>query len=223
MKQVRFEDMILFEDQDYIVINKPPFIATLEDRTPHSTNILKLARAYDPEAQVAHRLDKETSGALAIARNAEAYRHLAMQFEAREVTKLYHAVVWGLHNYEGIAVDRNLFTTGKGTVKISPDGKPALTYFRTLATYRQHSLLECKPITGRMHQIRVHLGYIQAPIVGDELYGGKNIFRSELKRKFNLKKLTEEQPLIKRFALHAAELSFTLPGGQPVQNKSTLP
>ena len=80
MKQPSFQDLIIFENDDYIVINKPPFLSTLDDRTAHSQNILRLAKAYDPEAQVAHRLDKETSGALAIARNPEAYRHLAMQF-----------------------------------------------------------------------------------------------------------------------------------------------
>ena len=76
MKIPAFKDLILFENNDYIVINKPPFLATLEDRALFSSNILKLAKEYDPDAQVGHRLDKETSGALAIARNPEAYTHL---------------------------------------------------------------------------------------------------------------------------------------------------
>ena len=148
MKQPSFQDLIIFENDDYFVINKPPPLSTLDDRTANSQNILRLAKAHDPEAQVAHRLDKETSGALAIARNPEAYRHLAMQFEAREVDKIYHAVTWGLHQYDGIAVNRNLLASAKGVVKIDRDGKPALTYFRTLQTYRQHTLMECKPVTG---------------------------------------------------------------------------
>ena len=76
MKQPSFQDLIIFENDDYFVINKPPHLSTLDDRTANSQNILRLAKAHDPEAQVAHRLDKETSGALAIARNPEAYRHL---------------------------------------------------------------------------------------------------------------------------------------------------
>ncbi|RYF87927.1 MAG: RNA pseudouridine synthase, partial [Chitinophagaceae bacterium] len=160
MKIPDFKDLILFENSDYIVINKPPYLATLEDRTLFSSNILRLAKEYDPDAQVGHRLDKETSGALAIARNPEAYRHLAMQFEAREVDKIYHAVVWGLHDYDGIAVDRNLLTNAKGIVKVDRTGKSALTFFRTIASYRHHTLMECKPVTGRMHQIRVHLAYV---------------------------------------------------------------
>ena len=134
MKLPSFQDLILFENDDFFVINKPPFLATLEDRAAPNQNILRLAKDFDPEAQVAHRLDKETSGALAIARNPEAYRHLAMQFEAREVDKIYHAVTWGLHQYEGIAVNRNLAVSAKGMVKIDRDGKPALTYFRTIQT-----------------------------------------------------------------------------------------
>ncbi len=88
--KLNLRDLILFEDDDFIVINKPPFIATLEDRVD-SVNILTLAREAEPDPQVCHRLDKDTSGVLAIARNPEAYRHLSMQFENREVKKTYHA------------------------------------------------------------------------------------------------------------------------------------
>lgn len=94
--KINFKDLILFEDNDFILINKPPFISTLEDRN-ESTTIISLAREAEPDPQVCHRLDKDTSGVLAIARNPEAYRHLSMQFENREVTKTYHAVADGIH------------------------------------------------------------------------------------------------------------------------------
>ena len=223
MKNLHFPDLILFENEDYIVINKPPFIATLDERSMTAPNILRLAREYDPNAQVGHRLDKETSGALAIARNPQAYRHLAMQFEAREVYKTYHAVVWGLHKFEDRLVDRNILSTPKGVAKITREGKPAQTYFNTLQSYRLHTLVGCEPVTGRLHQIRVHLASLGASIVADSLYGGKDLYLSELKRKFNLKKDTEEQPLIKRFALHAAELGFKLLNDEPVLVKAPYP
>ena len=92
-------DMILFEDNDYILVNKPPFLSTLEDRHGRP-NLLGLAREYVAAAQVCHRLDKDTSGVLAIAKNPEAYRHLNMQFEHRQVGKVYHAVVDGIHNFK---------------------------------------------------------------------------------------------------------------------------
>jgi 23S rRNA pseudouridine955/2504/2580 synthase len=72
-----------------------------------------------------------------------------------------------------------------------------------------HTLVACTPVTGRMHQIRLHIAYLGAPITGDELYGGKPFFLSHVKKKFNLKKETEEEPLIKRMALHAFSLQFT--------------
>src|SRR5690242_15127515 len=98
MKTPDFKALILSEDDDYILINKPPFISTLEDRHDR-VNILALARNYADDAQVCHRLDKDTSGVLAIAKNPEAYRHLSMQFEHREVSKVYHAIADGIHDF----------------------------------------------------------------------------------------------------------------------------
>ncbi len=99
MKPIVFKDLIIHEDEDFIVINKPPYISTLDDRND-PRNILALAKDYCESAQVCHRLDKETSGCLVIAKNQEAYRHIAMQFEDRSVKKIYHAVVEGIHDFK---------------------------------------------------------------------------------------------------------------------------
>ena len=86
MKYPNFKDLIIFENDDYIVVNKPPFVASLDERsTAGEVNILRLAKQYADDAQVCHRLDKETSGAIVIAKNPDAYRNLAMQFERRKV------------------------------------------------------------------------------------------------------------------------------------------
>lgn len=224
MKQlkIKFSDLIIFEDQDYILINKPPFLATLEDRND-SQNLLALAKEYSPDAQVCHRLDKDTSGVLAIAKNPEAYRHLSMQFEGREVKKIYHAIADGLHSFQDQLVDAPIMKQNDGTAKIAREGKQAQTYFTTLQTFKNHTLIECSPITGRMHQIRVHLARLKAPIAGDETYGGKLFFVSSVKRGFKLEKDTEEQPLIKRMALHAFSLEFQDLNGKPVKMVSPYP
>jgi 23S rRNA pseudouridine955/2504/2580 synthase len=207
--KIKFEDIILFEDENYIVVSKPPFLSTLEDRN-EKVNLLRLARTYCEDAQVCHRLDKDTSGVLAIAKNPEAYRHLSIQFEKRQVTKLYHAVVDGIHQFNETKVDQPILKQVDGMAKISKrEGRPAVTYFTSIKSFRHHTLVACNPITGRMHQIRLHLSFLGAPITGDELYGGKPFFLSQVKRKFNLKKETEEQPLMKRMALHAFSLQFT--------------
>ncbi|MBL7870548.1 MAG: RluA family pseudouridine synthase [Cyclobacteriaceae bacterium] len=222
MPKFKFEDAILYRDDDFILINKPPFISTLEDRND-SQNILSLARAYEPDAQVCHRLDKETSGVLAIARNPEAYRHLSMQFENRTVTKIYHAVADGNHNFKDQKVDAPILKQNDGTAKISRSGKEAQTHFTTYQSYKNHTLVACQPVTGRMHQIRVHLAFLKAPITGDEMYGGKPFYVSSIKRGFNLKKLTEEEPLIKRMALHAFSLEFNLLDGSKMTIEAPYP
>ena len=226
MLRYEFKDLILFENEDYIVINKPPHVATINERTADkSISILRMAKEYSPDAQVAHRLDKETSGALAIAKNPEAYRHLAMQFEYREVTKRYHAVANGVHDFDSISVFLPIAPLKDGTaVKIDRQkGKAAETIFFTLKAFRKHTLVECIPITGRMHQIRVHLQCLKAPIVCDPTYGGASVYLSDLKKNYNLKKDSEELPIIQRVALHAYSLSFKLMNDEPVSIEAPYP
>jgi 23S rRNA pseudouridine955/2504/2580 synthase len=207
-KRLDFKSLVVFENDDYLIINKPPFVSTLEDRH-EAANILELARQVEPDAQVCHRLDKDTSGVLAIARHPEAYRHLSMQFEHREVTKIYHAVADGIHDFQEQEVNAPILKQPDGIVRISREGKNAVTFFSTLKAFKFHSLIACRPVTGRMHQIRIHLATLKAPITGDEVYGGKPFLLSSVKRNFNLKKFTEEEPIMKRMALHAFALSFT--------------
>ncbi|MCZ8354294.1 MAG: pseudouridine synthase [Cyclobacteriaceae bacterium] len=211
--KLSIEDILIYEDNDFFLINKPPFIATLEDRNSMQ-NLLALAKKFSSDAQVCHRLDKDTSGVLCFAKNPEAYRHASMQFEHREVTKIYHAIADGIHNFQNQLVDLPILKADDGVVKISNQGKEAQTYFTSIKSYKQHTLLDCRPVTGRMHQIRIHLATLGASIAGDDQYGGKPVFLSQIKRGFNLKKFTEEQPLMKRMALHAYSLEFKLMNGE---------
>jgi 23S rRNA pseudouridine955/2504/2580 synthase len=224
MPPIQFEDLVIFENDDYILINKPPHISSLDERAGEANNILRMARLYHPDIQIAHRLDKETSGILAMAKHPEAYRSLAIQFEKRQVNKIYHAVVNGIHTFEDQRVFLPILPLTNGTVKIDRQkGKEAETYFSTLKLYQKHSLIECKPVTGRMHQIRIHLSTVKAPIVCDPQYGGQYIYLSSIKKKFNLKKDTEELPLIQRVALHARSLSFMLLNGEELTFEAPYP
>ncbi len=222
MAKIKFEDLVVFENENYAIINKPPFIASLDDRND-PLNILSLAKAFNEDFQLCHRLDKETSGALVVAKNQEAYRHLSIQFEKRTVAKVYHAIVEGVHNFVDRKVDLALLSLAKGTVVTSLKGKPALTLFNTVKAYRGYTLVACRPETGRMHQIRVHLTALNAPITGDTTYGGKPFYLSAIKKNYNLKRMTEEQPLIKRFALHALKISFQDVDGSNLEIEAPYP
>ena len=223
MKPPHFPDLVIFENDDYVVVNKPPFLASLDERVGGAPNLLRLARQHYDDIQPAHRLDRDTSGAMALAKHPEAYRHLAMQFENREVNKQYHAVVWGTPQLDNVLVQRNIETTSRGKARLAYKGKEAETRFTTLATYARHALVLAEPITGRMHQIRLHLQYLQAPIVGDTTYGGEDFFLSSLKKKFNMKDGETEQPFIKRFALHALRLKFAGLDGNEIAVEAPYP
>jgi 23S rRNA pseudouridine955/2504/2580 synthase len=208
MSKYKFEDLILFEDKNLIVINKPPFISSLEDRSSPD-NILALARQYCKTAQLCHRLDKETSGCLIIARNEDTYKFISIQFQDRKVIKKYHALSEGVQDFKEKIVEAPIFYRTGGDARIDfRNGKPAVTSLNTLKNYRRYTSIEALPVTGRLHQIRVHLSYLKAPIVGDTHYGGHNFFLSSIKPKYRSGKWEEEKPLIKRFALHASSIEF---------------
>ena len=210
MKYPSFKDLILFEDDNHIVVNKPPFVASLDERGGSGeVNILRLAKQYSSDAQVCHRLDKETSGAIIIAKNPEAYRSVSMQFEKRKVKKTYHAVVDGQVTFNELFIDLPILNDGNKSVTIDrKEGKRAETIFNSIKFYKHYTLVECKPITGRMHQIRIHLATQRAAICGDTMYKGKPVYLSSMKKGYRIAKDDEEQPIMKRFALHARHLVF---------------
>ncbi|MBX2841825.1 MAG: RNA pseudouridine synthase [Flammeovirgaceae bacterium] len=209
MKLPEFEDLIVFENENYIVINKPYDISTLDERDISRPSIIKLVRSFSAELKICHRLDKGTSGILAIAKNEDAYRDLSLQFQKRKVSKVYHAFVNGVHSFKDLSIEYPIAIAGKSAVRIDTrEGKKSTTLVNTLKTFKNSSLIEAKPLTGRMHQIRIHLAAKKAPLISDTTYGGKPILLSEIKRGYKAKKHEVERPLINRVALHAFGLKF---------------
>lgn len=215
-----FGDWVLHRDDDFMVINKPAGVPSVHERGKIThVSILELVRETFPDATLCHRLDRETSGALVIAMHPEAYRHMSMQFENRQVEKIYHAVVEGQTHFDDLLVDLPINSEHPGRVRIDRSGKPSATFFKTIENFRHFSLVECQPVTGRMHQIRVHLESQNTHMVADELYGGKVWMLSDIKRKHK----GEDSPLIRRFALHAALIAFRNMKGEVVGVKAPYP
>ena len=211
IKTPSFKNIILVEDDDLIFINKPAFISSLDERDSTLHSIKELAKRYNQELQLCHRLDKETSGIMVLAKNPEAYREMAMKFEARKVKKKYHAIVDGVLNITDKVISLPLSITKKGTAKVDMnEGKSAETFFTTLRMFNHFTLLECSPTTGRLHQIRIHLASQNFSIVSDETYGGKFPMLSHLKRNFRTSKFENEHPMMKRVALHSHSLTFEI-------------
>jgi len=222
LKNVDFNDLIIKDLDEYTLINKPPYLSSLDDRTD-SKNLLSLAKQVTQDYQICHRLDKETSGMVVFAKNPEAYRNFAIQLENREVKKVYHAIIHGLHKFDDFEAEEPIYTSSTKSRVDFKAGKPSLTLISSLEIFKQHSFIKCFPVTGRMHQIRAHLAFHEAPIVNDPAYGGSEIFLSDLKRNFNQKKWQEEKPMIERVALHSFQIAFRDTAGGVIEAEAPYP
>ncbi len=219
---------ILHQDEDIIAVHKSAGLLVAADRwDPEAARLDTLVSAELSEkagstvrVYAVHRIDKDTSGVLLYALNADAHRSLNTAFQKRKVEKKYHAVVHGRITEKEFTVDLPLRADGDALHRTVIDrrrGKDAVTVFTVLETFKQFTLVEAQPITGRTHQIRVHLAEAGYPIVCDPLYGNsKPIFLSSLKSKWRGDPY-EEKPLISRLALHSKQIGFTHPRTQEKQ------
>ncbi len=217
---------VLYEDEHVIVINKPAglvvhpgagnpagtLVNALLHRDPSLANL--------PRAGIVHRLDKDTSGVMVVARTLPAHTALIEQLSGRQVHRQYLAVVVGALVSGGTAnapIDRH--PRDRIRMAVREDGKDAVTHFRLRERFRAHTLLECRLETGRTHQIRVHMAHLKHPIVGDPLYGG-----SLKLPKGATPELVEALRGFRRQALHAETLEFEHPvTGEPIRCSAPMP
>ena len=203
-----YEAEILFEDGNIIAVNKPAGLASIAESDIEKDSLHSLLQEnLKQKLFVVHRLDKEVSGVILYAKNAATHKLLNKQFNERTVRKYYLALVHGIvKDGEGV-IKKAIREFGSGRMGIDErKGKRSETKYRVLEKYKNYTLVELNPSTGRRHQLRVHLYSIGHPIVGDLRYGDKNI-----------------QQNFARIMLHAKSIEFSLTGNKKVEAVAALP
>lgn len=213
---MHFAPEILYQDEALVVVAKPTGVLSIPDRfDPGKPNMHDALAARFPRVWTVHRIDRETSGAIVFALDEDAHRSLSLQFERRTVEKTYLALVEGVPLPDSGVIEQPIGPhPGKpGQMTIMRRGKYALTKYRVQEAFRGYALVEATILTGRTHQVRIHLASIGHPLVADPLYGrSEALFLSQIKSKgFHMGKLQEETPLIHRTALHAWRIAFDHP------------
>jgi 23S rRNA pseudouridine1911/1915/1917 synthase len=205
---------IRYEDADLLVINKPAGLVVHPGAGQAAGTLQNALLHFDsklteiPRAGIVHRLDKDTSGVMVVARTLRAHNSLVEQLQAREVHRQYLAVVYG-PLIAGGSVDAPIGRHSRDRLRQAvvdgPTGKPSVTHYRVRERFRAHTSIECRLETGRTHQIRVHMAHVRHPLIGDSVYGGLKL------PKGGSAELVETLRAFRRQALHAEKLEFLHP------------
>ncbi|WP_434303121.1 RluA family pseudouridine synthase [Clostridium botulinum] len=219
--QIEPEDIkldIIYEDKDVIVVNKPQEMVVHPAPGVYSGTLVNALLSHCKDLSgingvarpgIVHRIDKDTSGILVVAKNDISHNNLAAQFKEHSISRVYMALVEGIIKDEQGTIEAPIGRHPVDRIKMAvvKDGRHAITHYKVIEKFKNHTLVECKLETGRTHQIRVHMSHIMHPLVGDPVYGYK-------KQRFNLKGQM----------LHAKLLGFIHPTtGQYVEFESQLP
>jgi len=217
---------VVFEDADIIVLNKSVGMVTHPGAGNWSGTLANALLYYEPNlatldrAGIVHRLDKNTSGLMVVAKNEKSQKNLVEQLQTHSVSREYSAIVYG-HMVAGGTVDEPIGRDTKDRVKqaVSSNGREAVTHYRVIDRYQNHTHVKAILETGRTHQIRVHLSHIGYPLIGDPMYGGKLRFPKKADEA-----LKEALVNFKRQALHSRKLTLTHPiSGKLMSWKAPLP
>lgn len=217
---------IIHEDDRIVVFDKSSGVSSIRERFIPGISLKEMAEEKLGRLWTVHRIDKDTSGVIVFARDAEAHKSLNDQFERHEPVKIYAAVLEGEMPQEEMRIDIPLMVdpAHPGRMRPSARGKESTTILRLRERFHGFSYVEAQPLTGRQHQIRVHCKAVGLPLAVDPFYGNRSeLLLSTFKRKYR-DYGHEEKPLIARLTLHAEQLTVVHPGtGEPVTFQAKLP
>ncbi|MCF7954963.1 MAG: RluA family pseudouridine synthase [Phycisphaerae bacterium] len=209
---------VIYEDDDMIVLNKQADIIVHPARGNKSGTLVNGLVYYANQLSsinghfrpgIVHRLDRNTTGVMVVAKNDPAHWQLAKQFADRTTQKTYIAVIHGVPQLTADCIDQPIGTNTsfRERMAVNMEGKHAVSFYKVLEEFRGYCVVELSPKTGRTHQLRVHMQYIKHPIVADDMYGGKVIYNWQVEDR----PAAPEEPLINRTALHAWKLELDHP------------
>lgn len=217
---------ILFENDDFIAIDKPSGLLSIADRNQNESLKSMLDSMYESVYTV-HRLDRDTSGVILFAKNKASHQYLSRLFEGREINKFYTAVVVGVPPEQKGMIDAPIaeHPLQKGVMQVHRNGKASQTGYTINDSTPYFSLVEFQLFTGRTHQIRVHSKHAGFPVAVDPVYGDATpVYLSKYKKNYKLSKMEdEERPIIERLALHATRIEFKSSTGEAISISSPLP
>lgn len=206
---------IIYDHPEFVVVNKPAGLLSVPERFTNEISLKRLLKDKYGEIYAVHRLDQFTSGLILYAKNTESHRIFNRMFEERSVVRKYRAIATGKFYEDHGIIDLPIMRLpGKNQVLIHKKGKPSQTKYQVLEQTNHYALVDLELLTGRTHQIRVHLMASGHPLMVDPAYGGEEEFfvsRIKGQNRFHLEKGTSEYPLLTRPPLHAYYLAFTNP------------
>ncbi|MGZ5252941.1 MAG: RluA family pseudouridine synthase [Flavitalea sp.] len=225
--KMNISSLIVFENDDFVIINKPSGLLSIPDREGKDISVKRLLQEKYGNIFTVHRIDRDTSGIILFAKHEASHKFFSGIFENRSVEKTYRGIVSGTLPDKELTINSPIMehSVKKGTMIVHAKGKESITEFKVFEEFGKFTDVEFKILTGRTHQIRVHMANYGHPIVCDAVYGSADpVLLSSLKKKFNLSKNElDERPIMGRLALHAWKLKFTDMHGREFTFEAEVP
>ncbi len=224
MSKSSISKLIVAEDIDYLLINKPPKNTSISQGLKCEKSFVRDVKKYFPASKIVYNISENISGGLLFAKNSTAFQHFSQQVRKKSLRRIYHIAVDDIHKFEDEIVKSKIYSHSKNhSIIDKKKGVMCSTSFSTLEYFWKHTLISCEPFNQKRNQVQLHAQQVKAPIIGDLQYGGSLLLLSSLKKKYRISANTIERPLIRRPALHLFKVIFKNLNGDEVNVEFPYP